>query len=57
MTLGYERTVLEKTGLSLFAGASYTRDFIPGELKSAYGPDPGGGKIYLRIAFDGGIDR
>ena len=57
LTLGYERTVLEKTGLSLFAGASYTRDFIPGEFKSAYGPDPGGGKIYLRIAFDGGIDR
>ena len=53
LTLGYERTLFEKTGVSLFAGASYTKDFIPAEFTHAYGNDPGGAKVYVRVAFDG----
>jgi len=53
LTLGYERTVFEKTGLSLFVGGSYTQDFTPAEFQPAYGYDPGVIKVYLRMAFDG----
>jgi len=53
LTLGYERTLFERAGLSLFAGASYTRDFIPAEFQHAYGNDPGGTKVYVRVAFNG----
>lgn len=53
LTLGYERTLFEKAGLSLFAGASYTKDFVPAEFDHAYGSDPRGTKVYLRVAFDG----
>jgi hypothetical protein len=55
LTLGYERTLFEKADLSLFAGASYTKDFIPVEFAHAYGSDPAGTKLYLRVAFHGGI--
>jgi hypothetical protein len=53
LTLGYERTLLEKSGLSLFAGASYTKDFVPAEFEHAYGSDPRGTKVYVRLAFNG----
>lgn len=51
VTLGYERTVLDKAGFALLAGASYTRDFIPAAFEPAYGATPEGEKIYLRLAF------
>ena len=55
LTAGYERTVFEKNDLTLFAGGSYTGDFVPAEFEDAYGSDPGGVKVYLRVAFHGGI--
>lgn len=53
LTLGYERTLFEKSGLSLFVGSSYTKDFIPAEFMHAYGNDPAGAKVYARVAFVG----
>jgi len=50
-TVGYERTLFEKDDFSLFAGGSYTKDFVPGELRPAYGSDPRGVKAYLRVTF------
>ena len=55
LTVGYERTLFEKSGLALLAGGSYTKDFIPKEFNGAYGSDPGGEKVYLRVAFHGAI--
>lgn len=55
LTLGYERTVVERNDLSLFIGGSYTRDFIPKRFDRAYGSWPGGSKVYLRVAFQGRI--
>jgi hypothetical protein len=55
LTVGYERTLFEKSGLILFAGGSFTEDFIPTAFEGAYGSDPGGEKVYLRLAFHGGI--
>lgn len=55
LTVGYGRTVFEKSDLALFVGGSYTRDFIPAQFENAYGNDPGGEKVYLRFAFNGGI--
>jgi hypothetical protein len=52
LTVGYERTVAERGQLSLYVGGSYTKDFIPSGFQPAYGSDPGGVKVYLRIAFD-----
>lgn len=55
LTVGYERTLFEKMGLSLFAGASYTKDFISKEFEPGYGSNPAGEKVYLRVAFHSGI--
>jgi len=55
LTVGYERTLFEKSGLALFAGGSYTKDFIPTAFEGSYGSDPAGEKVYLRVAFHGGI--
>ena len=55
LTVGYERTLLENDRFSLFAGGSFTRDFIPADFKPAYGSDPRGVKVYLRIAIDGSL--
>ena len=55
LTVGYERTLFEKSGLTLFAGGSYTKDLIPTAFEGAYGAYPGGEKVYLRVAFHGGI--
>jgi hypothetical protein len=52
LTVGYERTLVERGQLSLFVGGSYTKDFIPAGFQPAYGASPGGVKVYLRIAFD-----
>jgi len=49
VTLGYERTLFEKDNFSLFAGGSYTRDFVATDFQPAYGSGPGGVKLYLRI--------
>lgn len=51
LTVGYERTLLENNGLSLRLGGSYTADFVPGDFRPAYGSDPGGAKVYLRLQF------
>lgn len=54
-TAGYERTVFESNDLALFVGGSYTGDFVPAAFERAYGSDPIGGKVYLRIAFHGAV--
>jgi hypothetical protein len=55
LTVGYERTLVERGQLSLFVGGSYTKDFIPAGFQQAYASDPGGSKIYLRVALDSSI--
>jgi hypothetical protein len=51
-TVGYERTVIKREHFSLFGGGSYTKDITPSEFQPAYGADPRGAKLYLRIAID-----
>jgi hypothetical protein len=51
-TVGYERTLVEQGQLYLFVGASYTKDFVPAGFQRAYGSDPNGIKVYLRLSFD-----
>jgi hypothetical protein len=51
LTIGYERTLFENGGASLRVGGSYTADFVPGDFRPAYGSDPNGVKIYLRLQF------
>jgi hypothetical protein len=51
LTVGYERILHEKNGLSLRAGGSYTQDFIPGAFEPDYGSDPRGFKFFLRLKF------
>jgi hypothetical protein len=53
LTVGYERALFENDGLSLRAGGSYTKDFVPSEFRPNYGSDPRGVKVYLRLKFDG----
>ena len=55
LTVGYERTLIEKGQFSLFAGGSYTKDSVPAEFHDAYGSDPRGMKVYLRIRMDGSV--
>lgn len=52
LTIGYERTLLEKDDVSLHAGGSYTQDFVPAQFRPEYGSDPRGLKVYLRLKFD-----
>ena len=49
LTVGYERTLIEKGSFSLFAGGSFTRDFAPAEFRPDYGSGPQGAKLYFRI--------
>lgn len=49
LTLGYERTLLEKGPFSLFFGGSFTRDFATVEFRPDYGRAPRGAKFYFRI--------
>ena len=49
LTLGYERTLVEKGAFSLFFGGSFTRDFAPVEFRPDYGSAPRGAKLYFRI--------
>ena len=51
LTVGYERTFIERGQLSLFAGGSYTKDSVPVEFHDAYGSDPRGMKVHLRIKW------
>jgi hypothetical protein len=51
VTLGYERKILQKDGFSVFAGASYTKDFVPGDFKAAYGGNPNSGEVHIRLNF------
>ena len=53
LTVGYERTLLEKGPVSLFAGGSFTKDFAPMEFKPNYGSGPRGAKLYFRIKIGG----
>jgi hypothetical protein len=55
LTVGYERTLFENHGASLRLGGSYTADFVPGDFHPAYGSDPNGAKIYLRMQFMGNV--
>ncbi len=51
LTVGYERSLFEKNALHLLVGGSYTKDFVPSAFQPAYGSDPSGFKIYLRLKF------
>ncbi|MEO8453782.1 MAG: hypothetical protein ABI454_01360 [Sphingomicrobium sp.] len=53
LTLGYERTLVEKGPFSMFAGGSFTKDFAPMEFRPDYGSDPRGAKLYFRIKIGG----
>ncbi|WP_309607033.1 hypothetical protein [Phenylobacterium sp.] len=55
-TLGYERTFFTRNGLSVFGGGSYTKDLVPSSFRPAYGPDPAGAKLYMRIRYMGGME-
>ena len=52
LTLGYERTLVEKGPFSLFFGGSFTRDFAPVEFRPDYGSAPRGAKFYFRVKID-----
>ena len=52
-TVGYERTLFKKDELSPLVGGSYTKDLVAAEFQPAYGSDPEGVKVYLRIKIDG----
>ncbi|MEO5809614.1 MAG: hypothetical protein ABIR51_06105 [Sphingomicrobium sp.] len=52
LTLGYERSVLKRGGMSLLAGSSITKDFVPRSFEGDYGRRPGGAKLFLRLKFD-----
>jgi hypothetical protein len=52
LTFGYERTLFKIDQLSLFAGGSYTKDFVPATFQDTYGSDPRGVKVYLRISVN-----
>ena len=52
MTVGYERALLRKGPVSLFAGGSVTRDFVPSAFGLDYGQRPRGAKIFLRFKVD-----
>ncbi len=54
LTVGYETTLFENNSASLRLGGSYTADFVPEDFQPAYGSDPGGAKVYLRLQFMGG---
>ena len=51
LTVGYERALFEKNELHLLVGGSYTKDFVPAAFQPAYGSDPSGVKIYLRLNY------
>ena len=50
-TIGYERKIFQKNGVSLFAGGSFTKDVVPGDYKSAYGGNPNAGEVHIRLNF------
>lgn len=52
LTLGYERTLVEKGLFSLFFGGSFTGDLAPVEFRPDYGSNPRGAKLYFRIKID-----
>jgi hypothetical protein len=52
LTIGYERTLVEKGPFSFFAGGSFTKDFAPAEFRPNYGSGPRGAKLYFRIKID-----
>ena len=52
VTLGYERALLKGGSFSLFAGGSFTKDFVPRSFENDYGSRLGGAKIFLRLKFD-----
>jgi hypothetical protein len=54
LTAGYERTLFESRGASLFAGGAYTQDWVPAGFRPAYGSDPHGLKVFLRVAYVAG---
>jgi hypothetical protein len=53
LTLGYERTLWKQDHVTVFGGGSYTHDFVPSGFRAAYGSEPHGEKIYLRLKING----
>ena len=53
-TLGYERALFTRNGLSIFGGGSFTKNIVPTAFRPGYGSDPAGGKLYMRIRYMGG---
>jgi hypothetical protein len=52
LTIGYERTLIERGRFSLFAGGSFSKDFAPAEFRPDYGSGPRGAKLYFRIKIN-----
>jgi hypothetical protein len=52
LTLGYERTLIEKGPVSVFLGGSFTKDFAPMEFRPDYGSGQRGAKLYFRVKID-----
>jgi hypothetical protein len=53
-TVGYERALFTRNGLSVFGGGSYTKDLVPTAFRPGYGSDPAGAKLYMRLRYMGG---
>lgn len=51
LTLGYEKNISNKKGISIFAGGSATRSFVPSSFITTYGNSPLSAEIHLRIRF------
>ncbi|MGZ3650280.1 MAG: hypothetical protein ACXVCK_09845 [Bdellovibrionota bacterium] len=49
-TLGYTRKIARWEDAALGLGGSLTKDFLPGEIRAAYGGDPWTGKIFLQLS-------
>lgn len=50
MTIGYTYDFLHFGKALLSGGASITKDFIPSEFETDYGPDPMSGKLFIRLS-------
>jgi hypothetical protein len=49
-TLGYTRNLGTWSALHVSVGASLTKDFLPSELRTAYGGDPLSAKVFLQLS-------
>jgi hypothetical protein len=51
VTFGYERKLITKDKLNMYAGAAGTKAFVPSNFSQAYGGNPNSAKVYLRIGW------